>query len=390
MRVTSSSTAISAWVVWCFVGCTPKDDKPPSADAGDSGAIPTQTDAAPDAEVPLRPDTGVPDATVPTPDSGPITSVPVRVGLNSSTTLGVLADLDTISLGSNATTVAYDWVNGDDGAALDAALDRAELFASEGVRVLFTIDVVSGVRRQIPTLSPLPLDDVLLAVDQVLARKIPLHVLSIGSGLDVTLTLLGETDRERLGELVSGFLTYTIEHPDRFADTRVSFGTTTTGWSSPSSPLLEWLQLTQAVSLSWFAINSRGRATSSTAPGERLWPLLSTITSAGKPAYFQEVAYPSASAADSTEEKQERFFQNLFQDLVGRGDQIPFLTVRLYEPTEEECAAYVADYPMSAESAPQATADAELARCSVGLRGAGAPKRAFYPVFDAIALSRVP
>ncbi len=362
-------------------------------DAGDSAVA--QTEAGPelppaDVEVPTIPDATPPDAAPTTTDAAaPPPLVPVRVGLSNGPNEGVLADLEVITLGARSTTVDYLWA-ADDGAALDAALDRAELFSSESVNVLFSIDVVSGARRLVPALSPTPTDDLYQVIDRIFERGINLFAISIGEGLDVSLVNLASAERAGLVELVDGFIDYATLHPLRPETTLVSFSTTANAWGDSSLELSRWLAAAQAVSISWFAIDSRGRASSSTEPGEYLSPRLTPITSAGKPVFFREVAYPSASAADSTEEKQERFFKNLFEDLVGRGDQIPFLTATLDEPTESDCATYLMDYPMSADATPQVSEGAILARCSVGLRAAGVPKRAFYQVVDAIASSGSP
>lgn len=365
--------------------CTEGGGDPQRAEAGLAASyFDAASDAAADASAPERPADGAPpveaaaaEAAAPMPSATADSSTPMRpvlVGLNSVPSgSGALPDLEVIALGSNATTLAYAW-----GTDLEVALQRASMFADAGVQVMFSIDIVSGRRALSSAFDATFRGELESAIDQILAQRLPLAALTLGNGLDLALSRVEPLQREQLLEIVPAFLTYASQHADRLPATRVTVGTTGRGWLTPGPEMLLWAELAEAVTVSWFAISSTGQAADSSTAGEELDEILEPIFDAGKPVYLREAAYPSA--VDSSQDRQNKFYKDLFDSLTGRGEQIPLLSVtRLDDPTDAECDTYKLDFEL-----PDAS---DAARCSIGLRTAGIPKKAFYTVIDAMMRS---
>lgn len=307
-------------------------------------------------------------------DASVVVPRPVLVGLNPAPAgPGALRDLEVIALGANTTTVSYPW-----GADLQGTLARAAMFTDAGVRVMFSIDIVSGRRPLSSAFDSTFARELELVIDEILAQRLPLSTLTLGNGLDRALARGDQAQRAQLIEVVPAFVAYASQHPERLQSTRITIGTTGKGWLDASPELLQWLELVEAVTVSWFAISTTGEAADSSTAGEELDEILAPVLALGKRVYLREAAYPSA--VDSSQDRQNKFYKDFFQSLTGRGSQIPLISVtRLDDPSAAECDTYKLDFELPGDS--------DEARCSMGLRAEGNPKKAFFTVVEAMTSS---
>jgi len=312
-------------------------------------------------------------------DAQVIDSPEVPFGFNASVTgQQLLADLDVLAHGGLTTTVRYSVGTDTD---VQTAIERVRLYEDSGVEVMLALDVVRGVQASddLEVLS----EELFAAVDSVFDASAAGRYLVLGESLDVYARSLPSSQRGPFDQLVTEFLSYASQHPDRPQGTAIGIHTTLEAWVDPLDNQLQWLPDAEMLALSWYGLGNADRAASLTTAPAQFEEGLEAAGQHGLPLAIRELSYPSSVEAASNYAQQRELFESLLPVIQQRAGTVQFVAISaLDDPNEAECAAFREAFDLLAGGA-------EL-RCSIGLReSSGTPREAYFTVLGAIsALNR--
>jgi hypothetical protein len=411
-RVQQSSRVVgllAGWLLGCVLSaCDDNGDEqaPRAAAPADHGPDQPELDAAADAaprdaessdaaDVPVQdgPRAPVNLGLVPVPSAGPDELVsPVEQ---------TMAHLETIAAGSRAVSIVRRWdelfsaPTEPRPEAWNELQSAASLYADAGRRVLVSLAIVDRHSDARPVGSPADWSDSGLrqAAEQLIDRTLAtfgeeLEYLSIGREVDRFLQTADSSVGSELVELISHLLSYSRDHGQLPAATRVGVSASWQGLTAGSAELEQLLGASDVVIATYYPLESDFTVREPVAAAGDLQALVdSRVVDAG-PAQLvlQEVGYPSAEQTGSSERTQQRFYQSFFQALQSRRDHFPFVSVyALNDPPVGVCEA---DAEASGAEHDEV---AVAAWCSMGLRDSdAAPKVAWETLADALATFSVP
>ncbi len=368
--------------------------------AGGVGGKDASADAlVEDAPAPDAGDGGLPDAPVGT----------VRVGIEPTAPPGagpteeLQAQLDVLAAGSRGIPLLRRWselytTSTQADAQVWARLaGTAELVRNAQRRALLCLAVVDRAVDERPAglgtswNAPATLSAVDALIDNAYATfGDELAYLAFGTGVDRYLEKLSVAERPAFVAFLLHALDYAKKHASKPAGAQVGVTATSDGiMDGPSTELSELLAASDVAIVTYTPVDSSFSARPpSTAPGDldAMEGALVADGGAPVPVVLQEVAYPSAAEAGSSEEKQKTFFDGLSQALLARRAHHPFVGIRaLHDGEQSSCEAEAV-----ALGAPGNAAAVALS-CSLGLRRAdGTPKPALSSVYQALATFATP
>ncbi len=216
-----------------------------------------------------------------------------------------------------------------------------------------------------------------------------LAYLSVGTEIDRYLDTLTDSERGAFVAFVNRTLDYARNHPNRPMGTQV--GVTVTVASIVQKTIPEVLELIDASDIAiatYYPLEESFEARHPSGAANDLDELAVALSDdAGtRTVVLQEVGYPSAAETGSSEDQQRVFFDGLFQALLARREQFPFVSINgLHDAHPEVCGGEAS--ALGAPGDPLAIA----ARCSFGVRHAdGGRKTAWSVVLDGMATFAVP